>query len=76
MAELREDAAVLSYLADDVAAHPAPEASDPAYAPLLTAVMTSVTTLREAARAGDAAAAKQAINGLKPAYSKFFLKFG
>jgi hypothetical protein len=76
MAALREDAAVLSYLADDIAAHPAPEAADPAYAPLLQAVMTSVTTLREAARAGDAAAAKQAVNALKPAYSKFFLKFG
>jgi hypothetical protein len=76
MAELREDAAVLSYLADDIAAHPAPEASDPAYAPLLEAVMTSVMTLREAARAGDAAAAKLAVNALKPAYSKFFLKFG
>jgi hypothetical protein len=76
MAALREDAAVLSYLADDIAAHPAPEASDPAYAPLLDAVMTSVTALRAAARAGDAAAAKQAVNALKPAYSKFFLKFG
>lgn len=76
MAELREDAAVLSYLADDIVAHPAPEASDPAYAPLLDAVMTSVTTVRAAARAGDAAAAKQAVNALKPAYSKFFLKFG
>jgi hypothetical protein len=76
MAVLREDAAVLSYLADDIAAHPAPEASDPAYAPLLDKVMTSVTALREAARAGDAAAAKQAVNALKPVYSKFFLKFG
>lgn len=76
MAELREDAAVLSYLADDIAAHPAPEASDPDYAPLLKGMMTSVTTLQEAARAGDAAAAKQAVNALKPAYSKFFLKFG
>jgi hypothetical protein len=76
MAALREDVAVLSYLADDIVAHPAPEASDPAYAPLLEAVMTSVMTVRAAARAGDAAAARPAVNALKPAYSKFFLTFG
>ena len=76
MAVLREDAAVLSYLADNIAAHPAPEAPDAAYAPLLEGMMTSVMALREAARVGDAAAAKQAVNALKPSYSKFFLMFG
>jgi len=76
MAELREDGAVLLYLADVIAAHPAPEASNPAYAPLLKGMMTSVMALQEAARAGDDAAAKQAVNALKPAYSKFFLEFG
>ena len=40
------------------------------------ALLASVTTLRAEARAGDAPAAKQAVNALKPAYSKFFLKFG
>lgn len=76
MAALREDAAVLSYLAADIEAHPAPDASEPDYAPLLERMVTSARTLQAAARAGDAAAARQALSGLKPAYSKFFLKFG
>ena len=43
---------------------------------LLAAMETSATALLEAARAGDAAATARAHKALKPAYSKFFLKFG
>jgi len=73
---LREDAAVLAYLAADIAANPPAEASDPAYKPLLDGMIASVTRLTEAARSGDAAAAKSALGNLKVPYSKLFLKFG
>lgn len=76
MGRLREDAAVLAYLAADVAAHPPAEAEDPAYGKLLAGMTGSASALVDAARAGDAAAARAAIEGLKPAYSKLFLKFG
>lgn len=71
-----EAAAVLDWLAQDIAAHPAPESADPAYAGLLKAMQSSVSGLQDAARRGDAAAVKAAIGALKPAYSKFFVKFG
>lgn len=73
---LREDAAVLAYLAGDIGAHPAADAGDPAYGPLFDGVKGSVSALGEAARKGDPAQAKAALEGLKVPYSKFFLKFG
>ena len=73
---LGEDAAVLAYLAADISAHPPVEASDAAYKPLLDGMVDSVTKLSQAARAGDAAAAKAALGNLKVPYSKLFLKFG
>ncbi len=73
---LREDAAVLAYLAADIKAHPPVDASDPAYGKLLDGMMDSVTALSDAARNSDAAAAKAALGGLKVPYSKLFLKFG
>lgn len=73
---LREDAGVLAYLAATVADHPPAEAADPAYKPLLEAFTASTAALLKAAREGDAQAAKTALGGLKPAYSKLFLKFG
>ncbi len=74
---LREDAAVLAYLAGDIAANPPAEAaSDASYAPLLAAMQASVEALHNAAVAGDAAAARTALAGLKVPYSKLFLKFG
>lgn len=76
LAVLGEDAAVLAYLVADIAAHPAPEAADPAYAPALEAVTKSVQALQDAVHAGDAAAAKAAVGGLKVPYSKLFAKFG
>lgn len=76
LAALQDAAAVLAYLAADIAAHPAPEAADPAYEPLLDGLLKSVQALQSAAQSGDAAGMKAAIAGLKPAYSKLFLKFG
>ncbi len=76
MGRLREDAAVLAYLAADIAAHPPADAGDPAYAKLLDGMTASTAALVGAVRADDAAAARQALQGLKPPYSKLFLKFG
>lgn len=76
LGELREDAAVLAYLIGDISAHSPVEADDPGYPLLLDGVSTSVTSLAKAAQAGDGAAAKRAVDGLKVPYSKFFLKFG
>ncbi len=77
LAELREDAAVLAYLADDVASHPpADAAGNPDFITLLEPFQLSVVAVQQAARSGDAAAAKKAIGGLKGPYSKLFLKFG
>jgi hypothetical protein len=75
-ADMPGAAAVLAFLAAEIAAHPAPEANDPAYAPLVDALLGSVNALQSAAESGDAAAVKAAIAGLKPAYSKLFVKFG
>lgn len=74
--EVVEAAGVLSYLAEEIAKHPAPEAADPDYGPLAAAFLTSVASFEAAARQGDPAAVKAAIDGLKPAYAKFFVKFG
>lgn len=76
LGRLREDAAILDYLAGQIAANPPAEAGAPEYKPLLETMLKATTALREAARAGDAAATKAARGTLKPAYSKFFLKFG
>lgn len=73
---LNEQAAVLAYLTADIVAHPSLEAPDPAYGQLLTAMTDSVGTLQAATRSGDPAAIQAAVAGLKPAYSKFFVRFG
>lgn len=73
---LQTTAAVLGYLAADIVAHPAPEAADPAYAPLVAALQDSVQALQAAVQSGDAAAVQAAVAALKPAYSKLFVKFG
>ena len=69
-------AGVLSYLAGEIAGQPAPEAGSAEYAPLAEAFQASVAAFRAAAESGDPAAVGKAIGALKPAYSKFFLKFG
>jgi hypothetical protein len=72
-----EQAAVLAYLAQDVlAAPPAGADGESDYATLSAAMQASVDALLTAARAGDEAAIKAAVGGLKVPYSKFFLKFG
>ncbi|MFW2545294.1 hypothetical protein ACN2XU_21920 [Primorskyibacter sp. 2E107] len=75
--EIREKAAVLSYLADDLLAHPPSEAEgSEEYTGLSRAFSTSVDALLSAVRSADVAAVKTAIGGLKVPYSKLFLKFG
>jgi len=73
---LVEEAAVLRYLAEDIDAHPAPEASDPAYASLVDGLVKSVAAVQSAAGSGDPAAAKAAMGNLKAPYAKLFAKFG
>jgi hypothetical protein len=70
-----EQAAILDYLAADVAANP-PAGADESFNGLMSAVTASVGALQTAARSGDGAAIKAAIGGLKVPYSKLFLKFG
>ena len=73
---LREEAAVLAYLVDEIEAHPAPEANDPDYAPRIAALRQSVQALQDAARAQDLEAALAAVRGLKRPFSQLFVKFG
>lgn len=73
---LREEAAVLTYLAQDIVAHPAPEASNPAYAGLVAGLGASVKALTDATRAGDLEAALEAVGKLKMPYAQLFAKFG
>ena len=71
------DAAVLHYLAMQIADHPPADATDnPAFEAAMKPFMASVEALQTAVQSGDAAAAKKAIGGLKPPYSKLFLQFG
>jgi soluble cytochrome b562 len=74
--EVVELAGVLDYLAHQIETHPAPEAADPDYAGLEAGFLSAAADFAAAARSGDPAKVKAAIAGLKPAYSKFFLKFG
>lgn len=73
---LAGDAAVLDYLAGQIAAYPAPEAAQPEYAPLAEGFVQSVKAFKEAADRGDTEAALKARAGLKVPYSKLFAKFG
>ena len=76
-AAMREMAARLDYLASDVLANPPADAAGNAeYETLSKDFSSSVAAFLEATRSGDAAAIKTAYGALKPAYSKFFLKFG
>lgn len=70
------DAAVLSYLAGDIAANPAPEAAQQGYAELIAGFEASVADFVSAAQGGDPAAIKAAQGKLKVPYSKLFAKFG
>lgn len=77
VAELREDAAVLSYLAAALRRYSRSSTkSDLTFDEQLKAVETSVGALAEAARKGDVVATKAALQKLKPAYGALFLKYG
>lgn len=74
---LAEHAGVMGYLAAEIVRLPAPEAAGNAdYANLQDAFTASVKAYSAAVKAGDAAAIKVAVDGLKVPYSKFFLMFG
>ncbi|NDR59725.1 hypothetical protein [Aliiruegeria sabulilitoris] len=73
---LAAEAAVLQYLAGEIAANPAPDASDPAFEKLVAGLLASVQALDAAAAAGDWDAAKAAVAGLKKPYAMLFMKFG
>jgi hypothetical protein len=74
---VREDAVVLSYLADQIELHPPLGfAQDATYKEALAALKASVEALPHAARAGDKTAVQRAISMLKVPYSKLFLKYG
>lgn len=76
LAELREDTAVLAFLADELKRHPAPEVSAPDFAPTLQALLDAIAAVQQAVRGGDAEAAKTALAKVKPAYARLFVKFG
>lgn len=67
----------LTYLAEQLKVHaPAALAADAGFTAGLGALTASVEALRSALLGGDAAAVRAALAGLKPPYSKLFLKFG
>lgn len=75
--QAHEHAAVLSHLANDMLQHPPADAMGSEQFETLAGVFKgSVAAYLDAARSRDPAKIKAAMGGLKPAYSKFFLKFG
>lgn len=77
LGELAARGAVMRYLADDLMAHPPKEAGGNAeYAALVADFDGSVVAFETAVKAGDLAAVKAAMAGLKKPYSMLFLKFG
>lgn len=75
LAALREDAAILAYLAGEIVK--APVLSDKAaFDEMAQAVAGSVKALRNALASGDVEAVKKARMTIKPAYSKMFGRFG
>ena len=74
---LREDAAVLAYLADDLERHAPPQfKNDLKFGEALMALKKSVSALVQTVQAGEAADAKKALQGLKGPYARMFLQFG
>jgi hypothetical protein len=74
---LREQAAVLAYLVKTVERNASAKLkADSDFMQALGALDKSVSALLEAARSGDATATQKAIEALKPAYSRMFLRFG
>ena len=77
LAQARDNAAVLAYLAGQIERHtPASYKADQAYKEGLAAMIASIKALQDAARADDKPALEKAVKGLKAPYSKVFLRFG
>ncbi len=77
VATLREDAAVLVHLATLVEKNaPAGFKGEAAFNEGLSAMVGAAKALLAAARSGDGEAIGKAMKGLKPAYAKFFVKYG
>ena len=75
--ELYAGYGVLSYLAEDLAAHaPSELKGDEAFNGVLQGLVSSVKGLKTALDSDDPAAIAKAIKALKPAYAKLFVKFG
>ncbi|MGL4240130.1 MAG: hypothetical protein ACRCTI_03365 [Beijerinckiaceae bacterium] len=71
-----EHAAVLAYLAKDLAANRPAGVDAAAFDAALKALEASVNAFQTAARSGDKAAIDAARKALKPPYSRMFLRFG
>jgi hypothetical protein len=68
---------VLAWLAARLQSEAPPAmATQPEFGPSLKALVAAVEALRTAARAGDVAAVRAALGPLKPAFSRFVLRFG
>jgi len=74
--KLRNDMAVLSYLARQLATPPADAGGGEAYGNLYKALQDSIATVQAALDKGDQDNLKKAISGLKPPYARLFLQFG
>ena len=75
VSDLRDDAAVLAHLLEEIAANP-PADRDGGYEQALAGVRKSVEDLRTALRTGDVSSIKAAIKMLKPPYARMFLNYG
>jgi hypothetical protein len=76
LARLRDDSAVLAYLADTLGHAKAGLPPDPALDAAIGSVIASVKNLRGALLQGDLARIREAVPALKGPYSKAFLRFG
>ncbi len=74
--EIGEQAAVLAYLAKAIGENAPKTADKSAFEAAFGPLQASVDALRTAARSGDRAAIEASRKGLKPAYSRLFLRFG
>ena len=77
LAFLREEAAVLVHILAAAEKHvPIALKNDPAYAEAMGSLRASATDLLEAVRSNKPQAIEAAMKALKPAYARFFVKFG
>ncbi|CAN1551170.1 hypothetical protein MCEMSEM23_02190 [Rhabdaerophilaceae bacterium] len=71
-----EHAAVLVYLAKEIAANRPVSINSPGFDVALKALEDSVTAFQNAARSGEKATIDATRRGLRPPYSRMFLRFG